>query len=562
MRGRLSANPRLIPAIVIVSVIALSMVIVGFTITDADYFFKINKSIDVFGRVYKEVALNYVDEIDPEKFMEAGIDGMLSTLDPYTNFINEHEGDEVELITTGKYGGIGVTIGIRDGFITILTLMDGYSAQRQGVQPGDRVVQVDGKPVKGVKPNEVRSMTRGVPGTEVRLVVQREGEKQDLEFVLIREEIHLRNITYAGYLEPGVGYIRLERFSRSAGDELALSIKELQLRDSLRSLILDLRDNPGGLLDVAVDVVSKFVPKGSLIVSTRGRRPESEKKYFSSDDPLLPSTPLIVLVNRNSASASEIVAGAIQDLDRGIILGMRTFGKGLVQTITPLVHDAQLKITTAKYYTPSGRSIQEVDYTHKGDDGLFTVTPDSLRRAFKTARGRIEYEHGGIHPDTVVADTERSALMEALVRKSMFFKFASSYVSSHQQLPASGLQDDSLLSQFNHFLRVQKFTFESEAETKAGELSEIAVREKMNQTIHEELQRLKTELAVEKDRDLIRHRSKVLSSLKEEIASRYKGEKGRIEASLQDDLQLNAARTILGDHREYSRRLSFGVNAR
>ncbi|MBI3765069.1 MAG: PDZ domain-containing protein, partial [Ignavibacteriales bacterium] len=285
----------------VVTALAFGTVIVGFTTSDPDYFFKINKSIDIFGRVYREVTMNYVDEVDPEKFMEAGIDGLLGTLDPYTNFINEKEGDEVELITVGKYGGIGVTIGLREGYITILTLMEGYSAQRQGLQPGDRILEIDGKPIVGMKPENVRGMTRGEPGTEVHLKIDREGEPKPNEFVLVREEIQLKNITYADFIKDGIAYIRLERFSRNAGDELRLAIKDLKLRGAIKGLILDLRDNPGGLLDVAVDVVEKFAPKGSLVVSTRGRKPELEKKYFVIEEPMLPDVPLAVLVNRGSA---------------------------------------------------------------------------------------------------------------------------------------------------------------------------------------------------------------------------------------------------------------------
>jgi len=239
-------------------ILLLLCVCAGFRWADTDYFFKIQKSIDIFGRVYREVTMNYVDEIDPEKFMHAGVDGLLSVLDPYTQFFSEQEGDEVELITTGKYGGIGVSIGVRDGYITILSLMEGYSAQRQGILPGDRVIEIEGKSVVGLKPEDVRSMTRGEPGTEVHLKIEREGEPQPLTFVLVREEIQLKNVTYADFIDEGIVYVRLARFSRSAGDELRLAIKDLKLKGTIRGMILDVRENPGGLLDAAVDVVEKF----------------------------------------------------------------------------------------------------------------------------------------------------------------------------------------------------------------------------------------------------------------------------------------------------------------
>jgi carboxyl-terminal processing protease len=539
----------------VLCILGAAILIVGFTLTDSDYFFKVNKSIDIFGRVYKEIALNYVDEVDPEKFMESGIDGLLGTLDPYTNFINEHEGDEVELITTGKYGGIGVTIGQRDGFITILTLMDGYSAQRQGIQPGDRILEIDGKSLIGMKPDGVRSLTRGEPGTEVRIKIEREGEPKPLDFVVMREEIQLKNISYADFIGDGVAYVHIERFSRSAGDELRLAIKDLKLKGTINSMILDLRDNPGGLLDVAVDVVEKFVPKGSLVVSTRGRKPESEKKYFATEEPMLPDVPLIILVNRNSASASEIVAGAIQDLDRGVILGTRSFGKGLVQTIAPLSYNTQLKITTAKYYTPSGRCIQEIDYMHKNNDGVFTITPDSLRQQFKTLKGRIEYERGGITPDTVVNEPEQSALHKELLRKSMYFKFASRYIGTHKEQPVI-LDEAQLAGGFQSYLDEQKFTYQDDGETKVKELTEVADKSKYSSAVKELIDHLKTQLEKEKSNGIERNKAEVVRTLTMEIMSRYKGEHGRIEASLAGDVQLQTARKLMSNEKEYERRLS------
>ncbi len=551
-----TGKTRFVTAGLIVIVAVLCGMTIGFKLADQDYFFKISKSIDIFGKVYKEVAGNYVDEVDPEKFMEAGIDGMLGTLDPYTNFIDDTEGDEVELITSGKYGGIGVTIGMRDGYITILSLMEGYSAQRQGIQPGDRITEIDGKSVVGLKPDGIRSLTRGEAGTEVRLKIEREGEPKPLEFVLVRQEIQLKNITYANFVGNGIAYVRLERFARGAGDELRLAIKNLRAKDSISCFILDLRDNPGGLLDAAVDVVQKFVPKGSLVVSTRGRKPETERKYFATEEPMLPQTPLIVLVNRNSASASEIVAGAIQDLDRGIILGTRTFGKGLVQTISPLVYNTQLKMTTAKYYTPSGRCIQEIDYLHKNKDGVFAVTPDSLRKEFKTLKGRTVFELGGIHPDSTVDEAETSTLHKELLRKSMYFKFAGNFYSQKTQTPSPFPSDKELLKSFRDYTEAQKFTYQEEGEAKLSELQEIASKKKYSPAVLQEIEHLKTEITKDKSAGTEYTSAEILQALRSEIMSRYKGETGRIEASLAGDVQLTTAKNLLSNKKEYSRRLT------
>lgn len=555
MRRWFSIRPRVVMLAIGAILLTGSALFVGFRLADADYFFKINKSIDIFGRVYKEVTLNYVDDVDPEKFMEAGIDGLLGTLDPYTNFISESESDEVELITTGKYGGIGVTIGLRDGNITVITLMEGYSAQRQGIQPGDHILEIDGKSIVGSKPENVRSMTRGEPGTELHLKVEREGEEKPLDFVLVREEIQLHNVSYYDFVGDGIGYVRLERFSRGAGDELRLAIKELKVRGPVKGMILDLRDNPGGLLDVAVDVVEKFAAKGSLVVSTRGRKPESERKFFVNEEPMLPDVPLAILVNRNSASASEIVAGAIQDLDRGIILGTRSFGKGLVQTITPLSYNTQLKITTAKYYTPSGRCIQEIDYMHKNKDGVFAITPDSLRRTFKTAKGRKEFESGGIQPDTAVPEPVRSDVYSELLRKSMFFKFATRFVSNQKDAPAS-FNNDSLFGEFKDFVAAQKFTFQDDGGRKLAELADAARKLHYSAAVMDELDKLGKDVEGEKSMSLDRDRDGIVSALKVEIMSRYKGEHGRIETSLVDDVQLQAARSVLKNPKEYGRLLS------
>jgi carboxyl-terminal processing protease len=521
---------------------------------DADQFLKINKSIDIFGRVYKEITSNYVDEVDPEKFMQAGIDGMLGTLDPYTVYIDREDGDEVDLLTNGKYGGIGVTIGVRDGVLKIITVMDGYSAQRAGIIPGDRLVEVGGIKVAARKPDEVRNLTRGDPGTEVRLLIEREGERKPLEFVLIREEIQVKNVTYAGFLENGVGYVRLERFSRKAGDEVRQAIKELKIKGEVKGLILDLRGNPGGLLDAAVEVVSKFVPHGTLIVSTKGRRPEAARTYLSSEEPLLGAVPLVLLTDRGSASASEIVAGALQDMDRGLIVGTRTFGKGLVQTILPLDFGAQLKITTARYYIPSGRSIQEIDYLHRDRNGVFTTVPDSLRREFKTAHGRRVYEYGGIAPDSSVQEEDEGPMIRELMRKSLIFKFANQYAVAHKDEQLKEVSD-ALLEEFKKFLEEQKFDFQEESEGRLKDLRQIAERSHYNKEVLDDLAMLDAALRKEKLRGFERYRDHIKRGLTIELMGRIRGEQARIEASLKGDVQLKVAEGLLRDRKAYSKKI-------
>jgi carboxyl-terminal processing protease len=521
---------------------------------DGDYFLEVNKSIDMFGRVYKEITANYVDEIQPERFMEAGIEAMLGSLDPYTTYIDREEGDEVELLTSGKYGGIGVTIGYREGLIQIVTVMDGYSAQKQGILPGDRIIAVDDVMVSGHKPDEVRTLTRGTPGTEVKLLIEREGEKDSLTFVLIREEIRLKDVTYASFVEPGIGYVRLERFSRKAGEEVRQAIKKLESEGKLNGVILDVRGNPGGLLDAAVEVVSKFVPRGSRIVSTRGRRSDAEKSYMSQEEPLVPDVPLVVLTDRESASASEIVSGALQDLDRGIIVGDRTFGKGLVQTILPLNYGAQLKLTTARYYIPSGRSIQEIDYKRRGPDGVFSAYSDSIKKEFRTTGGRLVYEHGGITPDSVVELVDRGPMVEALLRKSMFFRFINSYSSQMKgNLPQS--VNDDMVTSFRKFLDEQQFDYQEQTEEKIKELQTAAADLHYGKEVLDELARLSEKVDEEKKRGFERYTDHIRLHLQIELSARLRGEEGRIQASLEKDSQLDSARGILKNKKAYDAKI-------
>jgi carboxyl-terminal processing protease len=400
----------------------------------------------------------------------------------------------------------------------------------------------------------VRSLTRGEPGTEVKVIIEREGERVPLTFVLIREEIQVKNVTYAGLIDDGIGYIRLERFSRKAGDEVRQAIKDLRLKGNLKGVVLDLRGNPGGLLDAAVDVVSKFVPRGSLIVSTKGRRPEADKKYLATEEPLLPETPLVVLTDHGSASASEIVAGSLQDLDRGLIVGIRTFGKGLVQTILPLNYGAQLKITTARYYIPSGRSIQEIDYMHRDKSGVFATVPDSLRREYKTLHGRKVYEYGGITPDSTATEKERGPMVKELYRKSLFFKFANTYVAEHKQQQITGATEE-ILSAFEKYLEQQHFDYQEESESKVKELKLVADKSHYSKEVLATLNQLSMAFDKEKMRGFDRYKDHIERELGIELMARVKGEHGRIAASLTDDVQLQTALGILKNSKLYGRKI-------
>ncbi len=538
--------------IVILSAVSLGV----WRMSDADLMFKIYQGVDTFSKVYKEIAINYVDEVDPQRFMRAGIDGMLKTLDPYTVYIGENEGDELDLVTTGKYAGVGITIGLRDGAVTVLNLMEGYSAAKQGIEVGDRILEIDGKNMVGAKPDDVRALVRGSAGTEVKIKIAREGEPKPLDFALLREEIPVKNVTYAGYVQPGIGYVRLERFARTAGDDVRNAINDLKAKGELKGVVLDLRDNPGGLLDIAVSVVSKFVPEKSLIVSTRGRRAEADRKYFSSESPMLVDVPLAVLVDRGSASASEIVAGAIQDLDRGVIVGERTFGKGLVQTITRVSETASVKITTARYYTPSGRCIQEIDYAHRTKDGVFAIFPDSLKRTFRTAHERKVLDAGGIQPDSSVVEEENGRIIDELLRKAMFFKFANLYAVKHKSLPEDFEVNDNLLKEFESFLRENKFEYQEESEVKLAELKQIAQKERYKKTFIDDVDQMEALVQSEKQRTMQRYEKEMKSYLLTEIEGRINGETARIASTFPDDDQLTIAANLLKNKKAYERLLA------
>lgn len=441
-------------------------------IRSGDVYFEIAKNIDLFTRIYKEVTLNYVDDINPEEFLRSGIKGMLQNLDPYTVFIDERSQDDIEMLTTGKYGGIGISVGIRDEKLTILEILDGYSAQRQGLMIGDEIVAVDSVKLNKSMFDDVTLYVKGEPGTFVGLKIVRPGVTDTLMFSLLREEIQVKNVAFADFVpaESGTAYIKLTGFNRGAGDEVRRSILAIQKKGEIKVVVLDLRGNPGGLLESAVDISSVFLPKGTLIVSTMGKDSTSYKAYFSSKEPILPETPLAVLVNGNSASASEIVAGAIQDHDRGLIVGERTFGKGLVQTISPLSNNTSLKITTSKYYTPSGRCIQKIDYAK--DNKVITNASETLPDKYLTDNKRLVYSSGGILPDSTVTANELSEITRDLLAKGYIFRISSELFAKQGDKKFSEADSLMIREVAGNYLKEKGYIYKSAILKKLEELKE------------------------------------------------------------------------------------------
>lgn len=534
-----------------------SAFVLGFYIQrSGDIYYEISKNMEIFGKVYKEISFNYVDEINPEEFMREGIKGMLKSLDPYTVFIDESKQEDIDLMTNGKYGGIGVTIGIRNDRVTITEIIEGYAAQKQGLRIGDVVIEVDGEPITSADIDDLSAKVKGEPGTIVQLKVLRNNDKDTLQFNIIREEIVIKNLVYADFYPKNSNnvYLKLTNFSRSAAEEIKNALKKLKEQKPIHSIVLDLRGNPGGLLDVAVDVCNKFLQKDLLIVSTRGRESTSEKKYFAKEEPIVPNEKLVVLINENSASASEIVAGAIQDHDRGVILGTQSFGKGLVQTITPITYNTSLKITTAKYYTPSGRCIQKIDYSKKNK--VFSNSLIEEKSEFNTDNQRKVYSAGGITPDTLVKQEIEGEITKELLAKGIIFDFADKYFYSNQTSKFENLNDNKIFSDFISYIKSKEFDYTPEVEKKLNSLIDDLEKNKINGRIMNAASKLKDELKNYFEKELDKYKSEIMNYIKVELATRYYNQQKGLEESLKYDKQLNTALSLFNNEMIYNKLLN------
>lgn len=444
--------------ILLIAVLAVT----GAAFTQSDLFFQIKKQLTIFSDVYKEISTRYVEEIDPETLMKRSIDGMLSGLDPYTVFVDEGEQQQMEILSSGTYGGIGIEAGFRGDRIVIVAPLEGYPAHRAGIRPGDIIEEINGTAVSGFSPEEVQRLTIGDVGTTVEIKIIRPGIDHAITFELERERIEVRNIAFAGIIgaQNDIGYVQITRFGQRTGEELRERLMELKSGGEMNGLILDFRNNPGGLLNEAVEVVDKFIEPGVTVVETRGRF-ESQNSVYTSDEPaMFEDLPLVVLVNQGSASASEVVAGALQDLDRAVVVGENSFGKGLVQTIRPLSYNTSLKITVSQYFTPSGRGIQSVDYRGVDNNNGVAVS-DLQRRSFRTKNGRVVFDGRGIEPDIRFESGESSILELALRQKNMFFFFVNETLSAIDGDIENIPMPDNLHRQFARYLIDEGFTFET-----------------------------------------------------------------------------------------------------
>jgi carboxyl-terminal processing protease len=520
----------------------------------SDDFFEVSRNLDVFATLFRELNIYYVDETKPGDLMKKGIDAMLESLDPYTNYIPESEIEDYRFMTTGQYGGIGALIGQKGENVVVTDPYEGFPAQKADIRAGDIIMEIDGKSVKGKKYDEISKILKGQPKTPVKLKIKREGEKDLMEKTVMRDEIKINNVPYHGMLDNGIGYIKLSGFTDNAGTEVKDALLDLKSKGQLKGVILDLRGNPGGLLNEAVNIVNIFVNKGVDVVSTKGKVKEWDKNYKAINSPVDIDVPIALLVNSGSASASEIVSGSIQDLDRGLIIGQRTFGKGLVQTTRPLSYNAQLKVTTAKYYIPSGRCIQALDYTHRNDDGSVGKIPDSLISEFKTKSGRTVYDGGGIIPDFVTTQQVLSSIAQSLISKYLIFDYATLYRQKHESIASarSFRLSDQEYDEYIKWLSDKEYDYTTKSEKALEELKSNAEKEKYFNGISSEYDELKKKMMHDKNSDLQKNKAEIKELLQDEIVSRYYYQNGRIEGSFDYDPDIKKGMEALTDKGVYT----------
>jgi len=537
--------------IIVTIILIVAGVSVSFLSTQETRDFKIAKNLDIFLTLFRELNTFYVDELVPDKLVKTGIDNMLKTLDPYTVYYPESEGDEVAFMTTGKYGGIGSLVRGGGEYVVISLVYKGFPADVAGIKTGDILKKVDGVSLKGVGTDVVSEKLKGNPGTIINLTIERNGKEMD--FAVKREKIVVPTVPYFGMVDSNTGYIRFSSFTQNSTDDVRKALTELKNKNASR-IILDLRGNPGGLLTEAVDVVNLFVGSGNEIVSTKGKVKQFDESFKTTKTAIDEKIPLAVIINRSSASAAEIVAGAVQDLDRGVIVGQRSYGKGLVQITRPLSYNTQLKVTTAKYYIPSGRCIQALDFSHPNEDGSVGIIPDSLISEFKTRSGRVVKDGGGITPDIEVAPEILSQIATELLYRNYIFDFASVYYWMHPGIKS--IEDfkftDQDFTDFKNYLAGRKFSYRTITEISLNELITNAKREKYYDTHKEIFTELQKELNHTLDNDLNTFRHEITGLLEDEILGRYFYEEGAIAWTIKTDEQVLKATEILNKSQYYN----------
>ena len=547
--------------IVIIAILISGSAILSYSFVDS--YFEVSKNLDIFATLFRELNIYYVDETNPGELMKKGIDDMLASLDPYTNYIPESEIEDYRYMTTGQYGGIGALIHQEGDYVIISEPYEGFPAQKADLRAGDKILKVNDIDVKGKKSDDISKYLKGQANSAIKLLLEREGESKPLEKTINREEIKIKSVSYSGMVAPTVGYIKLTGFTENAANEVKDAFLNLKKNPELKSLVFDLRGNPGGLLKEAIDIVNIFAEKGTVVVSTKGKVKDWDAVHKANNNPIDLDIPITVLVDRGSASASEIVSGSLQDLDRAVVIGQRSYGKGLVQQTRPLSYNAQLKVTVAKYYTPSGRCIQALDYSHRNEDGSVDKVPDSLISAFKTKNGRIVYDGGGIAPDINVEAEKYSTLLQNLVTKNLIFNYATKYRVAHATIPPvkNFRLTDAEYDDFVTYLNAKEYDYTTKTEKALDDLKKDAKDDKTLDAIGGDIDALKTKIKHNKKDDLVKFKPEIKQFLEEEIASRFYFQNGRLEASLRDDPELTQAISVLNDSDKYKKVLTTIVKA-
>ena len=539
--------------IVGICVVAVAVISLSFT-PPAERYFEIAKNLEIFASVFKEVNNLYVDEINPNKTIRIGIDAMLGSLDPYTNFISEDQVEDFRTQNTGQYGGIGAVTRTMGNRTVVTMVYEEYPAFKNGLKIGDEVLKMDGVDLSKLTLEEANHLMRGQVGTPVKLTVKRMGQKDPIDIEFKREKIKISNVPYFGMIAPDIGYVQLTEFTVDAGKEVKNAVVALKEKGA-KHIVLDLRGNPGGLLHEAVNICNIFIPKGKKVVDTKGKVTENNITYETLNNPVDLEIPIVVIINRGSASASEIVAGTLQDYDRALVLGERSYGKGLVQIPRPLSYNSQVKITTAKYYTPTGRCIQVLDYSHRREDGSAGTIPDSLKKEFSTTRGRKVFDGGGIDPDVKIESAEPAMVTQVLFREGLLFDFATQYAYAHATIPEA--KSFSLTEQeyqeFVTWSKTKAVTYESSLETELNNLVAMAKRERSYDDLKPQLDLIKARIADGRKNDLINFKDQIKPLLEEEIVSRYYFEKGTVEARFKNDNEVKKAMDVLHNQSEYKK---------
>lgn len=537
--------------------VALLAGLFSFTWLGGDNSFEISRNLDIFTTLFRELNTHYVDEVSSEELIGDGIDAMLKSLDPYAAYISENDIEDYRTATTGEYGGIGAIVGQRNKANTVIMPYIGYPAHAAGLLIGDEILQIDHQELEGKSSTEISELLKGQPGSEIVLTVKRYGKEKSFDVTLTRSKITIDNVMYYGMYNETIGFIKLTDFTTDAGGEVKNALDSLKSAGATK-IILDLRDNPGGLLDEAVKVANVFVEQGKEVVSTKGKMDSWNKTYTTPYSTADNKIPLVVLTSRATASAAEIVSGVVQDYDRGVLVGTRTFGKGLVQATRPLPYNSQLKITTAKYYIPSGRCIQAIDYSHRNEDGSVGKIPDSLKVAFKTSKGRTVYDGGGIEPDIAVAPQKFSNLLYNMVSQNLIFDFATEYAFTHTEIksPRQFELTDIEYDEFVTWVKGKEFNLSSQMDDAIIALEEMAKKEKYYDGMEPTIEKLKAKVSTLKENYLSTFKDDIKFMLEEEIVSRYYFHKGMMEASLDHDPAVIEAANILADPQAYSKILN------